>query len=154
MILKLIDNAMAAGARLKKAATITGLSARTILRWRQSDIGDDERKGPGSEPANKLNEKERMQIIEVANSASYRDMSPKQIVPKLADQGIYIGSESSFYHILKEQKMMNHRERSKPATHHRPNEYVATGPCQVWSWGHHLSTFAGDRFILLPLHVR
>ena len=134
MILKLIDNAMAAGARLKKAATILGLSTRTILRWRQSDTGGDKRSGPASEPANKLNEQERMQIIDVANSAPYRDMSPKQIVPKLADQGIYIGSESSFYRILKEQKMMNHRERSKPATHHRPNEYVATGPCQVWSW--------------------
>jgi putative transposase len=75
-----------------------------------------------------------MQIVDVANSAAYRDMSPKQIVPKLADQGIYIGSESSFYRILKEQQMIKHRQRSKPATHHRPNEHVATGACQVWSW--------------------
>ena len=134
MILTIIDNAVAAGARLKKAANILGLSARTILRWRQSETGEDKRNGPASEPANKLNEQERMRIIEVANCATYRDMSPKQIVPKLADQGIYIGSESSFYRILKEHKMMNHRERSKPATHHRPNAYVATGPCQVWSW--------------------
>lgn len=75
-----------------------------------------------------------MQIVEVANSAAYRDMSPKQIVPNLADQGIYVGSESSFYRVLKEHKMINHRQQSKPATHHRPNEYVASGPCQVWSW--------------------
>jgi len=134
MILKLIDSTVIAGARLKKAATLLGLSARTILRWRQSDDSDDQRNGPASAPANKLNEQERMQIIDIANSAPYRDMSPKQIVPNLADQGIYIGSESSFYRVLKEQKMINHRQRSEPATRHRPNEYVATGPCQVWSW--------------------
>jgi putative transposase len=134
MILKLIDSTVTAGARLKKAAALLGLSARTILRWRQLGNSDDQRNGPASAPANKLNEQERMQIIDIANSAPYRDMSPKQIVPNLADQGIYIGSESSFYRILKEQKMINHRQRSKPATRHRPNEYVASGPCQVWSW--------------------
>ena len=30
--------------------------------------------------------------------------------------------------------MINHRQRSKPATHHRPNEQVTIGLCQVWSW--------------------
>jgi len=134
MILTLIDEATVAGARTDKAADILGLSDRTLLRWRLPDNGDDQRIGPPSAPANKLNEQERMQIIDVANSVPYRDMSPKQIVPKLADQGTYIGSESSFYRVLKEQKMINHRQRSKPATHHRPNEHVATGPCQVWSW--------------------
>ena len=134
MILDLIDNAVASGARLKKAAKIIGLSARTIIRWRKSDTGDDQRGGPVEAPANKLSEQERQEIVDVANSAAYRDMSPKQIVPKLADQGIYIGSESSFYRVLKEQKMINHRQQSRPATHHRPNEHVATGPCQVWSW--------------------
>ena len=75
-----------------------------------------------------------MRIVDVANSAPFRDMSPKQIVPNLADQGIYIGSESSFYRVLKEQKMTTHRQSSRPATHHRPNEHMADGPCQVWSW--------------------
>jgi transposase InsO family protein len=134
MILELINGAVSSGARLEKSASTVGLSARTIIRWRQSNVGDDRRKGPDIPPANKLSEQERMRIIEVANSAAYRDMSPKQIVPKLADQGIFIGSESSFYRVLKEQKMINHRQRAKPATHHHPTTHVATGPCQVWSW--------------------
>ena len=29
---------------------------------------------------------------------------------------------------------MHHRERSKPAVHHRPREPMATGPNQVWTW--------------------
>ena len=134
MILFLVDKAVASGARLKKAAEIIGLSARTIIRWRRSDTCADQRKGPMQAPNNKLSEQERQQILEVANSAPFRDMSPKQIVPTLADQGLYIGSESSFYRVLKEHHMVHHREQSKPANNHRPNAYVANGPCQVWSW--------------------
>mgnify|MGYP001814690833 CR=1 FL=1 len=134
MILELIDNAVDSGARLKAAAAILGLSSRTIIRWRRKGGGNDQRNGPTSQPANKLSERERQQIVDVANSPEYRDMSPKQIVPKLADQGVYIGSESSFYRVLKEHQMINHRQRSRPAVHHRPKEHVASGPCQVWSW--------------------
>jgi len=135
MIIELIDEAVFSGARLHKAAALTGLSLRTLIRWRKSGAVDDLRNGPTAAPANKLSAHEREQILEVANSENYREMSPKQIVPKLADQGLYIGSESSFYRILKEQKLINHRQNCKPAAvHHRPNEHVATGPCQVWSW--------------------
>lgn len=130
----LIDKAIASGARLKKAADIIGLSARTIIRWRNQDGGQDQRKGPLNPPANKLSQKERQQILDVANSAPFRDLSPKQIVPKLADQGIYLASESTFYRVLKEHKMLTHRQASKPSVMNRPKEHVATGPCQVWSW--------------------
>ena len=130
----LIDKAIASGARLKKAADIIGLSARTIIRWRNQDGGQDQRKGPLNPPANKLSQKERQQILDVANSAPFRDLSPKQIVPKLADQGIYLASESTFYRVLKEHKMLTHRQASKPAVMNRPKEHMATGPCQVWSW--------------------
>ena len=134
MIINLIDKAVESGARLKKAADIIGLSARTIIRWRQLGGGQDQRKGPLTAPANKLSNQERQQIIDTSNSASFRDLSPKQIVPKLADQGVYLASESTFYRVLKEHKMLTHRQASKPAVTHRPKEHVATGPCQVWSW--------------------
>jgi len=134
MIMDLIDKAIASGARLKKSAEIIGLSARTIIRWRKQDGGQDQRRGPLNPPANKLSQKERQQILDVANSAPYRDLPPKQIVPKLADQGIYLASESTFYRVLKEHKMLTHRQASKPAVMNHPKEHVATGPCQVWSW--------------------
>jgi len=134
MILHLIGKAVASGARLKKAAGIVGLSARTIIRWRKQGGGQDQRKGPLTAPANKLSNQERDQIIDIANSAPFRDLSPKQIVPKLADQGVYLASESTFYRILKEQKMLTHRQASKPGAARPPKEYVATGPGQVWSW--------------------
>jgi transposase-like protein len=35
MILSLVEEAVAAGARLAKAAAVIGVSARTLIRWRQ-----------------------------------------------------------------------------------------------------------------------
>ena len=106
MILKLIDNAVADGARLKAAAAIVGISSRTIIRWRRQNGGCDQRNGPAAAPANKLSKQEKEKILDISNSTTFRDMSPKQIVPKLADQGVYIASESSFYRVLKENQMI------------------------------------------------
>lgn len=134
MILELMDEAVRSGARLRPSAEIIGLSARTIIRWRGNKDCADKRKGPQQTPSNKLSDQERQKVLKVANSPEYRDLSPNQIVPNLADMGIYLASESTFYRVLREEKMVNHREPSKPASTPRPKEHVATGPCQVWSW--------------------
>jgi putative transposase len=126
--------ATASGARLKPAAEILGLAARTILRWRHQESGEDRRHGPLTAPANKLTPTERQEVLSIANSQKYRELSPKQIVPRLADEGRYLASESTFYRLLREANQLTHRERCRPATHRRPREKVATGPCQVWSW--------------------
>lgn len=134
MIISLIDQSVESGARLNKASQIVGLSARTLIRWRGQGGGQDQRKGPLTPPANKLSQQDRKQILDTANSAPFRDLSPNQIVPTLADQDVYLASESTFYRILKEHKMLTHRQASKPAANYRPKEHVATGACQVWSW--------------------
>ena len=133
MIFALIDEAIQAGARLGPAAEIMGLSARTIIRWRKKAGGEDGRKGPKTAP-NKLSEKERQKVLDAANSPEFRDLSPKQIVPKLADKGGYLASESTFYRVLRAHAMLAHHQSSKPAVSRRPEEHVATGPWQVWSW--------------------
>lgn len=134
MIIELIDEAVGSGARQSAAAETIGLSARNIIRWRKQGGGMDLRQGRQSAPANKLSEQERQQVLDTANSPQFRDLSPKQIVPKLADQGVYIASESSFYRILRKHDMMAHRQSTKPPTTKPPKEHVATGPCQVWTW--------------------
>lgn len=134
MTLELIKEAEIQGARFDAACSAIGLSPRTVRRWRDAGVGDDRRAGPRTPPAHALTKEERTRIIEVATSLEFRDMSPKQIVPQLADKGIYIASESSFYRVLHDEQLMAHRESSKPRTHHKPNEYVATAPGQVWTW--------------------
>lgn len=61
-------------------------------------------------------------------------MAPCEIVPALADEGIYITSESTFYRVLREEKMLNHRGRSEAPKHNRPSTYSATAPNQVYRW--------------------
>ena len=133
MTLDLIDEMAVTKVPLERACRVLGLSKRTVERWRGQCGGEDQRQGPGSLPSNKLSEKERELVLNVSNSVEYRDLSPKQIVPKLADKGTYIASESSFYRILREEGQLSHREKSRPPSR-KPNEHVATGPCQVWSW--------------------
>lgn len=130
----LVQEATDAGARLEKACELIGIQARTLQRWRSQNVGEDRRNGPHSSPGNKLGPEEREDVLRTVNRPENRDLSPKQIVPKLADQGIYIASESTIYRILREERQLTHRERSRPATGGRPREHVATGPNQVYSW--------------------
>lgn len=125
---------MAAGARQKRCCEVIGLDERTLQRWRRNQTGEDGRRGPKSEPANKLSAEERAQVLEIANSPQYRDLSPKQIVPLLANEGRYVASESSFYRVLREERQLGHRGATLPASHRRPAELSAEGANEVWSW--------------------
>ena len=73
-------------------------------------------------------------MLEVVNSPAYRDLPPKQVVPRLADEGRYIGSESTIYRVLHAAGQDAHRGRAKPRTVRAVDAHVATGPNQVWSW--------------------
>jgi transposase InsO family protein len=108
------------------------LQIRTVERWEKTP--EDGRRGPHNCPANAFTAEERAKIIEVANSAEYANLPPCQIVPKLADKGEYVGSESSFYRILKEEKLLTHRSKSSPRVNKKPDELVASGANQIWSW--------------------
>ena len=154
-ILSLVEEAQAAGARLRAACDVVGVAARTLQRWRRVGGGDDGRHGPKTAPANKLSESERQKVLTTANSPEFRNLSPKQIVPKLADKGEYVGSESTFYRLLREAGQMAHRGRGRTARRsHRPEPYVATGPNQVWSWDiTYLRTTIAGQFYYLYMFV-
>jgi len=133
MTLELIGEAERAGARLAAACAMLGLSARTVERWR-SDPAEDQRGGPTTAPANKLTTEERREVVETVNSPRFRDLSPNQIVPLLADEGRYLASEPTMYRILRDEALLHHRERSKAPVRRPPTAHVAMGPNQVWSW--------------------
>lgn len=131
-IISLITEAVELGARKFKACEILDIEIRTIERWMK--IPEDRRQGPHKKPSNALTEKERTEVLEIANSAEYANLTPWQIVPRLADNGKYIASESSFYRILKAEKMLAHRSKSNPRTYTKPTCLMATAPNQIWSW--------------------
>lgn len=134
MTLALIEEARKAGASLEGACRRLGVSARTIQRWQRPETREDGRCGPRHSPPNRLSAAERRRVLEIANSEEFRDMSPKQIVPALADKGSYVASESTFYRVLREEKQLSHRGRAQPATRRAPKRLQAQAPNQVFTW--------------------
>jgi putative transposase len=134
MARELIQEAVCSGARLWKACEVIGITVRTYQRWGKSPGKADGRHGPRGRPANSLSDEERAELIAIATSERFRELAPSQIVPILAEEGVYVASESSFYRVLRHEKLLAHREGSRPRHNGRPAEYIATGPNQVWSW--------------------
>lgn len=153
MILGLVQQAVDAGARQERACEELGLDARTVQRWKARGVGEDRRAGPRRPPKNKLAAAERDKVLQIANAPEYRDLSPNQIVPRLADEGVYLASESTFYRVLRDAAQLTHREPSRaPTGRHRPDEHLATGPNQVWSWDiTYLPSLIRGRFFYLYL---
>jgi transposase InsO family protein len=129
----LVDEAVAAGARRAPACAVLGVSARTLERWRHG-TGADERHGPRRRPANALSAAERATLLATVNSAAYCDLTPHQIVPRLADAGQYLASESTMYRVLRDARQLAYRGRAAVPQRRAAPTPVATGPNQVWSW--------------------
>lgn len=123
-----------AGAIKRKACGLLGVAMRTIERWEKVDGLVDKRKQAAHLPVNKLSEEERDMVLTIANSKTYQNLPPCKIVPMLADEGNYVASESTFYRVLRAENQLTHRQLSRPAKHHKPTAYEATGVNQVWSW--------------------
>jgi putative transposase len=130
----LIATAIAQGCRQAKACQIVGITAKTLQRWAVKPILGDQRQGPTTTPANKFTVEERAKVISVSTEKNFVNMSPHKIVPTLADRGEYIGSESSFYRILAEEKLLQHRGRAKPKQVARPIACETTKPNELFSW--------------------
>jgi len=73
--------------------------------------------------------------LQVCNQKEFASLPPSQIVPILADRGIYIGSEASFYRVLKAAGQLNHRGKEKTKRSvSKPTHHMAKAPNSLWSW--------------------
>lgn len=135
MILDLVGQAQASGARLSRACDVLGISARTVERWRAHGQVGDRRCGPHHRPSNALAAIEEAQVVTVLTSAPYAGLSPKQVVPQLADEGLYLASESTMYR-LQRRHGLRVKRRTTARTHvsRAVTVHQASGPNQVWSW--------------------
>lgn len=130
--LSLVREAHAAGARKDMACELIGIDRRTLERWESRP--EDLRRGPVTKSANALTSKEQALVLEIANSVEFANLPPGQIVPRLADQGTYVASESTFYRLLKANNFLSHRAKSQPRVHQKPEALMALSPNQIWSW--------------------
>ena len=134
---ELIDEARQNGARLKPACQELGIDVGTYQRWtRDGGIKADARpEALRPVPANKLSPQERAQVLAICHAPAYASLPPSQIVPRLADEGRYLASESSFYRILREADEQHHRGRSRsPRARRDPPRLCARAPAEVWTW--------------------
>ena len=133
-----IHTAHDAGARLRLACDTAGIELRTLQRWQAHGglIGGDGRpQAVHPVPAHALSDAERAQLLSVANEARFAAVPPARIVPLLADEGVYLASESSFTRVLRAHGQSRHRGRAKaPRAVRPPTTHIATAPRQVWCW--------------------
>ena len=130
---------MAAGARAGSLAELLGVGLSTLQRWRRQFAGDgdglDGRKGSPRLVSHRLTDEERQRILLTCNEPEFAALPPGQIVPALADRGLYIGSERSFYRVLHAHGQAHRRGRARPPQAPRPVPRLqARGPNQLWSW--------------------
>jgi transposase InsO family protein len=137
--LQILDEGVADGARASELALLLGVGLTTLQRWRRQFAGDgdgiDRRKGSHRHVVHRLSEEERQRILLACNEPEFAALPPGQIVPVLADRGLYIGSERSFYRVLHAHGQVHRRGRTRPPQEPRPVPRLrAAGPNQVWSW--------------------
>ena len=136
-IIGLINQARHDGARLAVACETAEIDPVTYRRWQCGTqvVADRRATAQRPVPTNKLTEQEREAILDACHSESFQSLPPSQIVPTLADQGEYLGSESSFYRVLREANEQQHRGRAQSRQKRaKPTAYCTTGPNQCWSW--------------------
>lgn len=133
-----IDEAHVAGARLETACELVGINLRTLQRWKSGDglvHGDRRPEAVHPRPAHALSEEEQAEILRIANEPRFAEVPPARIVPILADEGVYVASESSFHRVLRAAGQSGHRGRAKaPHKPRPPTTHIATAPNQVWCW--------------------
>ena len=131
-----ILQAKQAGARLAVACAELDLSVRTFERWQYAGQvrADGRPLAEHAAPVHKLSDEERQHILQLCHEERFADLPPAQIVPRLADEGVYVASESSFYRVLRQARQQHHRGRSKAPVASQPVRYVASGPGQLWAW--------------------
>ncbi len=134
-LVHLVNEAVDNGSRQSKACYFLGISARTLQRWTHPENTGDDRQQPTHVPKNKLTELERQRVLKVSCDEKYANLSPNKIVPTLADEGVYIASESTFHRILKDEQLLKHRDSAKPVRHHqKPHPLIASAPNEIYSW--------------------
>jgi putative transposase len=133
----LIMAAVRSGARLIKACEEVGIAPCTYRRWQAKGSVQADRRPTAQrpEPVNKLAPEERQTLLSVFHEPDYANLPPSQVVPALADKGVYLASESTCYRVLHAAGQQHDRGRARQRERRaKPNEYQATGPNQAWTW--------------------
>jgi transposase InsO family protein len=85
-------------------------------------------------PANALTSEEKARVLAVLDGPEFVDAAPAQAYAGLLDQGVYVGSVSTMYRVLREDRQVVERRRQARHPARTRPELVADGPGQVYCW--------------------
>lgn len=132
---ELIEEAHSSGARYSKACEVLKISAKTFQRWRSDGVKtlDKRKEALRSKPSFALSDEEEQEILNICHTKEFSSLPPGQIVPALADMGIYLGSESTFYRVLKKHNENRRRGRAKKPTKRNAPQLRASASNEIWA---------------------
>src|SRR5690554_1449948 len=81
-----------------------------------------------------LSAEERAHMLEIAHSEPYRDQPVYEIYHDLLQQGIYLGSLSTWYRQLREAKESGDRRPQRAPQHHAVPRITARAANEAWTW--------------------
>jgi len=129
-----VAEAIAQGISERRTCKYLELNRKTIQNWRKNGI-QDKRKGSVRFVPHKLTEIEEQAFYNAAMKSRFADRTPEQIVATLAEEGLYYGSPSTLYRILRKRKLLKHRASTKkPVKSNKAVSVYVTAPNQVWAW--------------------
>jgi len=152
-----IETSQQQGVSARRSCSILAIEHRRILRWqeraRQGQGLANLTPGP-KEPLHRVLPEEIDQIVAMAKSQDYVDLSHRIMAVTAWDKGLFQASFSTVYRVLKEQNLMSARG---PGGAHNGNSKAPvrkdlTGPNQRWCWDiSYLMTFQKGVYLYLYL---
>ena len=156
-ILTVIETSQQQGVSARRSCLILAIEHRRIIRWqhraRQGEGLADLTPGP-REPLHRMLPQEIDQIVAMARSQEYVDLSHRIMAVTACDKGLFQASFSTVYRVLKKQNLMTARG---PGGAHNGNSKAPvrkdlTGPNQRWCWDiSYLMTFQKGVYLYLYL---
>ena len=156
-ILTVIATSLQQGVSVRRSCSILVIAQRRVVRWQQQARRDlslaDRTPGPKAALHRMLPE-EIAQIVALAGSESYADLSHRMLAVTAWDQGLFTASFSTVYRVLKERNLMGARA---PGGAHNGNSKAPvrkdlSGPNQRWCWDiSYLLTFQKGVYLYLYL---
>ena len=156
-ILTVIETSQQQGVSARRSCTILAVAHRRIVRWqqraRQGQSLANLTPGP-RDPLHRVLSEEIDQIVAMAKSQEYVDLSHRILTVTAWDKGLFQASFSTVYRVLKGQNLMTARG---PGGAHNGNSKAPvrkdlTGPNQRWCWDiSYLMTFQKGVYLYLYL---